>query len=503
MNFPILILEYATLALALGVLLIDLWTPAEHKRFLGYGAALGLAAILVYSFIRGDALASQYAFGHAYVLDTLALFFKRFFLLAGIIVLIMSVDFADRIESGIAEFYSLTLFALTGMLLAASANDFAMLFVSVELITITFYILASFLRRRIDSLEAGIKYLILGALSTAITIYGIALVFGTSNTLSFEELANTSAALAGKPLFLLGLFLVLAGLGFKIAAFPMQVWVPDVYQGAPTPTTAFLAVGSKAAGFVLLLRLLFTAVPQITAQWVNLLVIIAAITILYGNLCAIPQRNIKRLLGYSSIAHAGYLLVGVAAMAATVTHPNIGASALLFYLGGYLFTVLTAFTVLALVVHKLEVDDISSLAGLNQRSPFLAAAMTLSMVSLAGIPPLAGFFGKFLIFKAAIEQGSVNPHLYTLVAIAVVGAVISIWYYFGVIRAIYWSRNAETAPIRITLPMRLTLGACIAGMLFLGLYPGPVVKLSNDAVTAFQPAPAPAQTVATTPGGQP
>ena len=251
------------------------------------------------------------------------------------------------------------------MLFAASANDFAMLFVSIELITITFYVLVSFQRSRLVSLEAGVKYLILGALSSAFMVFGIALVWGTTGKLNFTELAAVAAQFADNKIFLLGVLFVLVGLGFKIAAFPFQIWAPDVYQGAPTPTTAFLAVGSKAAGFVLLLRVLFTAVPGVTAHWANLLIVISGITILYGNLCAIPQRNLKRLLGYSSIAHAGYLLLGVAALSAS------GQAAVLYYLAGYLFTVLAAFPVIALVMRHLDDEDIS---GAGRFEPAFAAA---------------------------------------------------------------------------------------------------------------------------------
>ncbi len=486
MNTSLLALDLAVVGLALGLLLVDLWMPRAWKRWLGYAAALGLGAIFVASFFCFNNLPAQ-AFHGAYVVDGLALFFKRFFILAGILVLIMAVDFADQIDSGIAEFYSLALFALSGMMLAASANNFSMLFVSVELITVTFYVLTSFQRTKVSSLEAGIKYLILGGLSTGLTVYGIALVFGTSGTLSFDVLAKTSGALANNSLFLLGLLLILAGLAFKISAFPMQIWAPDVYQGSPTPTTAFLAIGSKAAGFVLLLRLLFGAVPEITSGWIQVFITISAVTILYGNLCAIPQRNIKRLLGYSSIAQAGYLLVGVAAMAATVKSPQVAGGAILYYLSGYLFTVLAAFSVLVVVLRKLDSEDIQALAGLNRRSPLLAATMTLAMVSLAGIPPLAGFFGKFLLIKAALEQGAVSSSFYALVAIALAGVVISIWYYFGVIRAIYWSQStADSSPIRVSIPLRLSLYACIAGMLYLGIFPMPMVNASSQAAAVLK-----------------
>lgn len=488
MNPSLTILELAVLALGLGLLLLDLWTAPERKPFLGYGAAVALGLVLVFSFIRFDSRETIYAFAGSYVMDGMALFFKRFFLTAAIVVLIMSVEFSDRIATGISEYYSLIVFALAGMMFAASANDFTLLFVSVELVTVTFYVLTSFQRSRLPSLEAGIKYLILGAVSTAFTVYGIALVFGTSGTMQFSALAKLQSTLANNQLFLAGLLLVLIGLGFKIAAFPVQIWAPDVYQGSPTPTAAFLAVGSKAAGFVLVLRVLFSAVPEVTAQWTQLLIVMSAVSILYGNLCAIPQRNLKRLLGYSSIAHAGYLLLGIAAMAGNVRNTESGGSAVLYYLTGYLFTVLATFTVLCLVVRRVEAEDISGLAGLSQRSPLLAATMTLAMVSLAGIPPLAGFFGKFLLFKSALEQGAQNAAYYWLVGIAVAGVVISIWYYFGVIRAIYWSREApDLSPISISIPVRVALYVCVIGMLLLGLLPNPLLKTAKHAVEALAP----------------
>ena len=284
------------------------------------------------------------------------------------------------------------------------------------------------------------------------------------------------------------MLLVLVGLGFKIAAFPFQMWTPDVYQGAPTPTTAFLAVGSKAAGFVLLLRFLFSAIPEVAAHWRNLLIVISGITILYGNLCALPQRNLKRLMGYSSIAHAGYLLLGVASLAGT--RSGDGGSAILFYLGGYLFTVLAAFIVIAVVMRHLNNEDIGGLAGLNQRSPLLAATLALAMVSLAGIPPLAGFFGKFLLLKAVLEQASdapANHGYYCLAFTALAGVVISLYYYFGVIRAIYWSRETpDLSPIRLSVPITIGAYGCIAGMFYLGLFPGGLLNIAVEAAAVLK-----------------
>lgn len=479
MNLSLISLEISVVALGILVLLADLWLPGERKRMLGYAAAAVLGLLFLNSFTShcSCALIGESAFGGMFVQDGLAVFFKRFFLLATVLVLVLAVEFSDRIATGVSEYYSLIVFALAGMLFAASANDFAMLFVSIELITITFYVLTSFTRSKVLTLEAGVKYLVLGALSSAFMVYGIALVWGTSGQFNFNELAAVAGDFTDNKVFLFGVLFILVGLGFKIAAFPLQMWTPDVYQGAPTPTTAFLAVGSKAAGFVLLLRFLFSAIPEVTAQWANLLIVISAVTILYGNLCAIPQRNLKRLLGYSSIAHAGYLLLGVAALT------SAGQSAVLYYLGGYLFTTVAAFVVIALVLRHLDSEDISGLAGLSQRSPLLAATLTLAMVSLAGLPPLAGFFGKFLLLKAVIEQGALNPGYYCLAFTALVGVVISIYYYFGVVRAIYWSQSApDLSPIRMSRPIQCAIGVCIAGMFWLGLFPGTVLSLADDAV---------------------
>jgi NADH-quinone oxidoreductase subunit N len=483
MNVALLSHEWLVVGLGLALLLVDLWVPVPSKPKLGYVAAAGLGAILLYSVMAvrlgpGEVL---YAFNDMYALDGLALFFKRFFLLAALIVLLMSVEFSDVIVTGIAEYYALVLFALAGMLFASSANNFALLFVSLELITVTFYVLTSFQRARVTSLEAGVKYLIIGALSTGFTVFGIALVFGISRQLDFAGLAAVAGQFSANKIFLFGLLLVMVGLGFKIAAFPFQIWAPDVYQGAPSPTTAFLAVGSKAAGFVLLLRVLFVAVPDVTVKWSKVLIVVSAITILYGNLCAIPQRNLKRLLGYSSIAHAGYMLLGVSALSAA------GQSAILYYLSGYLFTVLGAFTVICLVMRHIDGEDISALGGLNQRAPLLATTMTLAMVSLAGIPPMAGFFGKFLLIKAAIARGPAQSAYYWLVGVALIGVVISLYYYFGVIRAIFWPRDvADMSPIRTSKPIRASLYACVAGMLFLGLYPNPLVNLAAEAVKTLR-----------------
>ncbi len=482
MSVSYLFLEIAVVLSGLGLLLVDLWTPAEHKRGLGYMAAGAAALILAFSFSKiVDPGVSVAAFGGSFTQDALALFFKRFFLLAAVLILLMEVEFSDRITAGITEYYALTLFALAGMMVAASVNDFALLFVSLELMAVTFYVLTSFQRTRLGSLEAGVKYLILGAVSSAILVYGIALIYGSAGTMNFTKIADKAELLKESKIAVFGFLLVLVGLGFKVAVVPMQIWAPDVYQGAPTPTSAFLAVGSKAAGFALLLRVLHGAAPELLLSWERLLMILSGLTILYGSLCAIPQRNLKRLLGYSSIANAGYLFLGISA--GTVA----GVSAILYYLAGYLFAVVAAFFVICIVSKANDSEDISEFAGLSKHSPFLASVLALSMVSLAGVPPMAGFFGKFLLLKSAAEQAVSYPGYYVLLGVAIIGVVISLYYYFEVVRAIYWSPGSQDRRVIIlSKPAKLALWTCAAGMVLVGVFPNLVARATDAAAAALK-----------------
>jgi NADH-quinone oxidoreductase subunit N len=339
-----------------------------------------------------------------------------------------------------------------------SAIDFVMIFVSIELVTISFYVLVSFTRKNPATLEAGVKYLILGAVSTAFLVYGIAWIFGVTGETNLQRI---SAVLASPEIerraALFGALLILVSLGFKIAAVPFQIWVPDVYQGAPTPVTAYLSVGSKAAGFVVLLRVLrpFMMLPKME----RLIVLIALLTVVYGNLAALPQSNLKRLLAYSSIAHAGYLLIGVACFA---------GPAVTFYLVAYLLMTLLSFAVLIIVAQQTG-EQISDFDGLAKRSPFLAFAMLIAMVSLAGVPFTAGFFGKFFIFAAAIGQ-----HQTALVVVGVITVACGFYYYLKVVRAMYWLPAATTDSILVSSLSRLAMIGLIVAIIWLGLYPQPI-----------------------------
>jgi NADH-quinone oxidoreductase subunit N len=482
MNLWLLGPEVVLVLLGLALLMMDGVVPTARRRLLGHASAAIVAVLFLYA-LSGHAGLTEpgYAFGRMFVLDGLSVFFKAVFLCAGVFVLLLAADMGDRLGSGVTEYFVLTLFALAGMLLAASANNFAVMYVALELITVAFYVLTSYQRSRVASLEAGVKYLILGALSSAFMVYGIALCFGASGTMQFDELAAKSAELADSRLFQAGMLMILGGLAFKVAVFPFQVWAPDVYEGSPAPTTAFLAIGSKAAGVVLLVRLLGGVIPELGLKWEPLLMLVAAVSILFGSLSAIPQRSLKRLMGYSSIANGGFVVLGLAAMS------KAGSAAVLYYLAGYLFTVLTAFLVVAVVVERLGTDDFSALAGLHRRSPLLAGALAISMVSLAGVPPLAGFFGKFLVLKALVEQGAALPSYYVLGGIAIVGVVISFWYYFGVVRSIYWSQGPEeTSPVLVPPVLRVALVGGVLGVIYLGVFPGPVWDAAVAAVALLK-----------------
>ena len=470
--------------LAVLTLLGDAFKPSPDKRRLGYVLAAVVGLLLLYSFTWGVQVQDQTFFHGMYRFDAFALFFKRLFLLVLMFVLVMAAEFSPRIESGVAEFYALILLCGTGMLLTASVNDFILLFVSLELVTISFYVLVSYLRRQLPSLEAGTKYLVLGALSSGFNVYGIAYIFGTMGTTNFDKLSAQLSTLHAPPsaAFTFGLLLVLTGLGFKISSFPFQIWTPDVYQGAPTPVTAFLAVGSKTAGFALLLRVLFAGLLPVQSVWVNLLIVLASASLLYGNLGAIPQRNIKRLLGYSSIGHAGYMLMGVAAV------NSIGAGAVLFYLGQYAFTNLCAFLAIVAVSNVTGSNEISSFSGLGKRSPILGAALFIAMLSLAGIPPLSGFFGKFYLFMAVITRAATDWHYYVLAGIGAVAVVISLYFYLGVAKAIYMQEPEDPAnagPIPVSKPLRIALYVCMAAIIGLGIFQRPLVEAAIHAANVF------------------
>ena len=459
------------LSLVLGavILLIESFSSKLDRRYLGYAALVGLTLIFLATFrVAPQTATSSAPFWDFYSADATSLFFKRIALATTAGVIVMILDFAPLVatgiqgatpQSGLGEFFALPLFTCAGLMWMSSAIDFVLIFVSLELVTISFYVLVGFTRRNPASLEAAVKYLVLSAVATGFLVYGITWIFGATGETNLQKITTVlSRPGLEQNAALFGAVLVIIALGFKIAAVPFHIWVADVYQGAPTPVTAYLSVGSKAAGFVVLLRVLdpFLLLPQMQ----TLLVAIAVLTLIYGNLAALPQTNVKRLLAYSSIAHAGYLLVAVV---------SFSGRAVAFYLVAYLLMTLLSFAVLILVSQP-GGDQLESFAGLSQRSPFLAFAMLVAMASLAGVPFTAGFLGKFLVFDAAIAT-----HHFGLVVVAIVTVGAGFYYYFKVVRAIYWDAPSSSTDKIIVSPLtRAALIALIAGTFVLGVYPQPI-----------------------------
>ena len=464
------LLEIAVLVLGMMILMIEAFSAKIDTRVLAFAAITGLAIVLVASFFVAPvpSPANSTGFWSFYTADRLSIFFKQFALLTTILVLIMMVDYAPvlrssfpgaTLQASLGEFVALPLFTCAGLMYLVSAIDFVFIFVALELVTVSFYVLVSFTRRNPMTLEAGTKYLILSALSTAFLVYGIAWIFGaTGQTNVYRLTAALANSGSGSSAALLGMVFVLVALGFKIAAVPFQIWVPDVYQGAPTPVTAYLSVASKAAGFIVLIRVLqpFMNLPQTQ----RLIFVIALLTLIYGNLAALPQTNLKRLLAYSSIAHAGYLLIGVVCF---------DVRAITFYLVAYLLMTSLSFAVLIIVAQQTG-EEISDFDGLAKRSPFLAFAMLIGMISLAGVPFTAGFLGKFYIFYAAVLQRQI-----ALVVVGVITVGCGFYYYLKVVRAMYWQSDSKSDAIAVSSVSRIAISALIVATICLGVYPQPIL----------------------------
>jgi NADH-quinone oxidoreductase subunit N len=455
-------LEIAVLVLGMIVLMFEAFLRQVDKRALAYAAIGGLLAVLLATWFVAPAspVENVTGFWSFYTADPLSIFFKRFALVTTIVVIIMMIDYAPQVSAGLGEFFAVPIFTCAGLMYLVSAIDFIMIFVALELVTISFYVLVGFTKTNPVTLEAGVKYLILSALSTGFLVYGITWIFGATGETNLSRIAIAlTSPHTEQNAALFGAVLVLAGLGFKIAAVPFQIWVPDVYQGAPTPVTAYLSVGSKAAGFVVLIRVLqpFMMLPHME----RLLIWIALFTLIYGNLAALAQGNLKRLLAYSSIAHAGYLLIGIVC---------IDGPAVAFYLVAYLLMTLLSFAVL-IVVARQTGERISDFDGLAKRSPFLAFAMLIAMVSLAGVPFTAGFFGKFFIFAGAIAH-----HQTALVVVGIITVGCGFYYYLKVVRAMYWQTTDKIDIIPVSGLSRLTMSGLIVAIIWLGIYPQPILN---------------------------
>lgn len=500
---PAYYLEALTVLLGIILLMLEAFGPVHSKKIIGISAAAGLTFILIFNFyaVGPDSARPWGELEHFYRFDPLARFYKGFALVCTILVVLMSLDFRSVLarftdhpgsESGTGEYFALPVFACAGMMWMASAKDLAGAFVALELVTITFYILVAFMRRNVRSLEAGVKYLILGALSTGFLVYGIAWIYGTTGTMSLETLGAiltppatlegtaTEVLATGMPAkapLLFGIALVLIALGFKIGAVPMQVWIPDVYQGAPTPTTAFLSVGSKAAGFILLIRFLEPFLAPAAPAWLRvpvllMLAVMACATLLFGNLAAIGQSNFKRLLAYSSIAHAGFLVLALASGITANPHGLNSTEVVSFYLATYLLMTLASFFILAQVRIQTDSEQIEAFNGLGKRNPTLAIGLTIIMAALAGVPLTAGFWGKFFVFQLAVQA-----KLWWVVVPAFIGAAAGFYYYFKIIRAVWWNASDTDRPLLLPKITRYCVAGLTLAVVILGFWPQPILSL--------------------------
>ncbi len=461
---------------ALGTLALDLVLVGRGRFWL---TALGLGGVVItaLTLVRGFG-APEEVVGGMLVLDDFARFFHVVFLCIAALTILVAIEYVERTGIPRGEFYAMILFAVLGMMVMASAADLIMVFLGLEALSIPLYILAGFLRRQVGSNESALKYLLLGAFASAFLLYGIALLYGAAGS---TRLASIAAHLGDggawdNPLVYLGVGLLLVGLAFKVAAVPFHMWLPDVYEGAPTPVTAFMIAGTKAAAFATLLRALGTALLPLPPEWTAPLWVLALLTMAVGNIAALTQQSIKRMLAYSSIGHAGYLLVAV------VAGTSRGFSGILFYLVVYAFMNLGAFAVIiAVAAPGEERPALSSVSGLASRHPVLAFCMAIFMFSLAGIPPTGGFVGKLYIFSAAMEANYVG-----LALLAVLCSVIAVFFYLRVVLAMYMEEPREEMPSpRLSPGILLTLLLAMAVILQTGILPGMMWEVAVRAVERF------------------
>jgi NADH-quinone oxidoreductase subunit N len=458
------------LVLAVGacvVLIADLLMPdGVSRRPLMWLSLLGLA-------IAGALSATS--FGGFLVVDQFSIYFKFIFLIAAALVLLASASFTDRVEEFQAEFYGLMLFSTTGMMLMASTAELMTIFLSLEISSLTLAFLATWAKRDLRSTEAGLKYFILSAMSSAILLFGMALLYGITGSTTLADIARLLTG-GASPAAMLAMSMLVAGFGFKISAVPFQMWTPDVYEGAPTPVTAFLSTASKAAGFAVVLRIFQSALGSVQAEWTTLFIVLSVITMTVGNVMALVQTNVKRLLAYSSIGHVGYMLAGLAAGTA------FGLSSVMFYLLVYAFTNVGAFAVLIVMSRYVASEDISSYSGLARRAPWLSAAMAFCLLSLAGLPPLAGFFSKLYVFWALAEHG-----LAWLVLVGLINSAISLYYYARVIRQMYLVDPTEDRQVGVGFAPSLSLAAAVIGIFVIGPLSGGFIAAALGAAQGLRP----------------
>jgi len=467
--------EILLLVLAGFVLVFDLVWSEDKRRRLGWLTVGGLVLIIVLSFaLAQPGGGSQLVWGDMLRHDWLGMTFKLLFIFGAAITALFAMEVKQLGERG--EFYILMIVATIGMCLMASSADLIMLYLAIETTSIPMYILAGFFKRDTKSTESGFKYLLFGAMTSALMLYGFSLLYGFSGTTSFFGLADVIQSGGINPVVLYGcLLLILVGFSFKISAAPFHFWAPDVYEGAPTPVAGFLSTASKAAGFAVLVRVLIIVFPAISDNWQLILAVLATLTMTVGNFIALAQKNIKRLLAYSSIAHAGYVLVGVAA------NSVLGGAGVVLYLIAYLLTNLAAFGIDLTFWNKTGSDEIEDYAGLSRRSPILALIMLIAFLSLAGMPPFGGFIAKVMVFAAAVKANMV-----WLAFVGILNSIVGLYYYLIVLKVVYLYRSdKDDVPVPMTRPYTIAFSVLTVGILVVGIFFGPWFNWSTAAAGAL------------------
>jgi NADH-quinone oxidoreductase subunit N len=478
LNLELLRPELVLLATAAAVILADLFV--QKKGVLTVLSVVGLGVAGIFTALIWDE-GGQSIFNNLLVVDNFALFFKVLLLGIAAIVILSSTDYVGKLTNLHGEYHALILLSTLGLVLITSATELITLYVSLEVSSLSLYALTGFLKDQKSS-ESSLKYLLLGAVSSAVLLYGMALIFGFTGSTQLGEIADAiqkipSSNLLDNPGLVAGIALLVAGLGFKIAAVPFHLWVPDVYEGAPTPITGFLSVASKAAGFAFIIRVFYTAFERpdwLSLDWGTVYAILAVIGMFVGNVSAIAQSNIKRLLGYSSIAQAGYLMVGLATIGMAPASEIVGRSSILFFLFSYALANLGAFAAIIAITNRINSDEIKDFAGMGKRTPVLALALTVCLVSLIGMPPASGFIAKFYIFNGAVQNG-----LLWLVIIAVLNSVISAFYYLRVVKVMWFNEPLAPEKVSSSGALRLALAITCLGVLFVGILPDFVLKFAE------------------------
>lgn len=473
-NFAAIMPEIILSIVAMVLLLVNVFVKSEQKGYLAILSLIGVAFTLAVT-VSGWG-SPQDGFNGSVRQDDFAIFFKVIFLITTGMVLMITDQYLERMKCNQGEIYSLILFATTGMMLMASATDMMTIFLGLELMSVSLYVLAGFNRDNTKSNEAGLKYFLLGAFSTGFLLYGMALIYGTTGTTRIDRIAAFIAqngVTLNNPWLVIGMMLIATGFLFKVAAAPFHMWTPDVYEGAPTPMTAYMSVGPKAAGFAALIRIFMVAFPALKGDWTSLLWTVAVLTMTVGNITALYQKNIKRMLAYSSIAHAGYILVGFVAANA------IGTTGIMFYLLSYAFMNIGAFAILILLGKgEDERNNLEDFTGLGFKRPVLAMVMSIFMFSLAGIPPAAGFIGKFYLFSGAIQAGYI-----WLAIIGVLNSAASVYFYLRVMVFMYMKKPTEEFDwFTVSPTSACCLCIAVAGVLIPGVVPGFILQLAQKAL---------------------